>query len=93
MIIVSYDFTNNKKRTKFSKFLEQYGKRIQYSVFKIKNSNRVLNNIIAEIELRYKKGFKDCDSVIVYKICEGCQNKISYYGNAKNETEKVVYFS
>lgn len=33
MVIVSYDIADDKKRRRFSKFLEQFGYRIQYSVF------------------------------------------------------------
>jgi len=32
-IVISYDITNNKRRTKVAKTLEDYGKRVQYSVF------------------------------------------------------------
>jgi len=55
MFIVSYDIENDKTRTKFSKLLKQYGRRLQYSVFEIKNSARVLENIKSEIEHRFKK--------------------------------------
>ena len=59
MLIVAYDFTDNKVRSKFSKFLKKYGHKIQYSVYEIRNSQRVLQNILDEIELRYKKSFKN----------------------------------
>lgn len=35
MIIVSYDISNDKVRSKFSKFLLEYGDRLQYSVYEI----------------------------------------------------------
>ena len=54
MFIVSYDFENDRRRGKFSKFLKKYGRRLQYSVFEIKNSHRILENIIKEIDLKYK---------------------------------------
>jgi CRISPR-associated protein Cas2 len=92
MLIVSYDFSNDKTRTKFSKFLEQYGWRMQYSVFVIRNSPRVLRNILAEIESRYKKSFKENDSIVIFPICQGCKGKIVRYGNARHELEDVVYF-
>lgn len=41
MIIVSYDISNDKRRTKFSKYLMKFGHRIQYSVFEIDNSDRI----------------------------------------------------
>ena len=33
MYLVSYDITSDKRRRKIAKILENYGKRIQYSVF------------------------------------------------------------
>ena len=42
MLIISYDISNDKLRTKFSKFLCKFGYRLQYSVFEIKNSKRIL---------------------------------------------------
>ncbi|NTU46865.1 CRISPR-associated endonuclease Cas2 [Candidatus Roizmanbacteria bacterium] len=93
MLIVSYDFANDKMRTRFSKFLKQYGWRMQYSVFVIANSPRVLRNILAEIDTRYKKQFKDTDSIVLFPTCQGCKAKIVRYGSARHEIEDVVCFS
>jgi CRISPR-associated protein Cas2 len=92
MLLVSYDFTNNKTRTKFSKFLKKFGRRIQYSVFEIRNSNRVLTNILQEIELVYKKQFENTDSIVIFPVCIACQKKIVRYGYAKNEESDVLVF-
>jgi len=80
MFIVSYDFTDDKRRAKFSKFLKKYGRRIQYSVFEIKNSNRILSNIIKEIDMNFKTDFTKSDSIVIFRICEGCKSKIKRYG-------------
>jgi CRISPR-associated protein Cas2 len=93
MLIVAYDFSNDKRRAKFAKFLEQYGSRVQYSVFRVKNSKRVLNNIIVEIEKRYRKHFKDSDSIVIFSTCEGCDRKIMRFGYASHEEEDVVYIN
>lgn len=92
MLIVSYDFTNDKTRAGFSKFLKKYGERLQYSVFSVHNSPRVLRNIMTEVDIRYKKLFKDTDSIVIFSTCEGCNKKIVRYGCAKHEVEDVVYF-
>lgn len=49
MIIISYDISNDKLRTQFSKFLSKFGHRIQYSVFEIENSKKLLDNIMCDI--------------------------------------------
>lgn len=92
MFIVTYDFASNRKRSKFSKFLKKFGRRIQYSIFEIKNSQRILKNILTEIELRYKKTFTNCDSIIIIQLCETCKQKVRRYGYAENEEEEVVFF-
>lgn len=92
MLIIAYDFTDNKTRSRFSKFLKKYGGKIQYSIYEIRNSQRVLQNILNEIELKYKKSFKNTDSVLIFQMCEGCKKKIVRYGYASNEESSVVVF-
>lgn len=62
---------------------------MQYSVFELKNSQRVLQNIVSEVECTYKKKFEGTDSVYIMQLCEGCKKKVRRYGAAANE-EKVV---
>lgn len=83
MIIISYDISDDKKRAKFSKYLSRFGHRIQYSVFEIDNSERILNNIMADIEGRFMKQFGQADSVYVFNLSSSC--KIKRYGYAQNE--------
>lgn len=92
MLFVSYDFAKDRIRTKFSKFLEKFGRRVQYSVFEVENSPRVLTNILEEIELVYKKKFENTDSILIFLVCEGCQKKAIRYGYAKNEEKDVLVF-
>ena len=49
MVIVSYDISVDKLRTKFSKYLSRFGHRIQYSVFEIDNSKRIIDNIVNDL--------------------------------------------
>ena len=92
MLIISYDFTDDKRRAKFAKFLKKYGPRMQYSVFSIRNSPRAQRNILSEIEARYKKKFGKTDSIVIFPVCNACKAKIIRYGCAKHNEEKVVYF-
>lgn len=92
MLIVSYDFEEDRPRTKFAKFLKKFGRKLQYSVFEIKHSPRVLQNILSEIELRYQKQFRNADSIIITPLCEACQKRVVRYGYAVNEEKDVVVF-
>ncbi len=92
MLLVSYDFESNRTRSRFSRFLEKHGRRIQYSVFEIRNSDRVLHNLLDEIELKYRKQFTGADSILIFQICEGCKKKAIRYGYAENEEKEIVVF-
>ncbi|WP_029202016.1 CRISPR-associated endonuclease Cas2 [Oribacterium sp. NK2B42] len=88
MIIISYDISNDKLRTKFSKYLGKYGHRIQFSVFEIDNSEKILNNIVAEIINEYEKRFSQEDSVIIFMMSSSC--KTIRFGYAINEEHDLV---
>jgi len=90
-MIVSYDFADDKVRAKFSKFLKKFGHRMQYSVFEIKNSDRIVENIKQEIEHKYKQKFTNEDSIWIFTTCEACNKKIVRYGYAKNEESDIVF--
>lgn len=88
MILVSYDIANDKLRTRFSKYLSKFGYRLQYSVFKIQNSRRILSNILCDIKNTFEKEFTEEDSVYIFQLSETC--KITTFGYAKNE--HIDYF-
>jgi CRISPR-associated protein Cas2 len=88
MVIISYDIADDKLRTRFSKYLCRFGHRIQYSVFEIENSNKLLNNIISDIENKYSKHFSEADSVYIFKLSSSCE--VIRYGYAKHEEDIII---
>ena len=88
MLIVTYDISNNKLRLRLSKYLSKFGYRLQYSVYKIKNSKRVLNNLTSEINGKFAKEFEQTDSVIIFNLSRQC--KIHNFGYAKNEDKDLI---
>ena len=90
MYIVSYDISNNKLRTKFSKFLKKYGRRLQYSVFEIKNSPRILKLILGEIESKFAKKFEATDSVLIFSITPLCAPSIYRFWSAVEEEKELI---
>jgi CRISPR-associated protein Cas2 len=90
MLLVSYDISDTKLRTKFSKFLSKYGGRLQFSVFEIKNSDRVLANIVTQIEYSFSKKFSETDSIMIFEMSNQC--KITKYGYAKNSDSDLIVF-
>lgn len=83
VIVVSYDISDDKLRTKFSKYLSRFGHRLQYSVFEIDNSPKIINNIITDLKNKFEKKFSQEDSVIIFKMSASCE--IFRFGYAKND--------
>lgn len=88
MLIISYDISNDKLRVRFSNFLCKFGYRLQYSVFEIKNSKRVLANIVAEITNTFEKKFDQTDSIYIFNLSENC--KITKFGYSKNSDSDII---
>lgn len=88
MVLVSYDISDNKKRNKFSKFIQKFGRRLQYSVYEVDNSEKILYNIIAEINNVFAKAFDQSDSVYIFHMSASC--RVQKFGYAKNEDQTLI---
>lgn len=90
MIVISYDIKDDKLRSHFSKMLSKNGAvRLQYSVYEVNNTKRVIDNIIVKIESIYAKEFSGADSIIIFTADK---DKLIKYGNAIHRDKNVVYF-
>lgn len=90
MLIISYDITNDKLRNRFSKILTKHGAiRLQYSVYEVNHTNRILENLIIKIEDLFAKKFEGSDSVIIFDVSAV---KLKKYGNAIHRDTDIVYF-
>lgn len=90
MLVISYDISNDRLRTRFSKMLTKYGAiRLQYSVYEVNNTNRVIDNLIVMIEETFAKEFDGGDSVIIFDVSSV---KLKKYGNAIHRDKDIVYF-
>lgn len=88
MLIVSYDISNDKLRNRFSRYLKKFGFRLQYSVFQVKNSKRILDNITTEINTSFGKKFGQTDSVIIFHLSQQCKKYC--FGYAANEDDELI---
>jgi CRISPR-associated endonuclease Cas2 len=91
MLLVSYDISNDKLRTQFSKLLERHGRRLQYSVFEIKHTKKMIDYLLLIIEKKFSKAFDITDSIIIYPVCEACTKKVIRYGFAVHEEQDIVF--
>lgn len=91
MVVVSYDISNDKLRTKFAKYLSRFGHRLQYSVFEIDNSEKIVNNIVNDLKNKYEKSFSQEDSVIIFKLSSSCE--VLRFGYANNDEKDFIIIS
>lgn len=90
MIVVSYDISNGRLRGRFAKFLKKSGAiRLQYSVYEVVNTNRLIDNLIEKINDVWAPKFDGGDSVLIFDVDKKSVRK---YGNAIHRDTDVVYF-
>lgn len=88
MILISYDIKDNKLRSRFSRYLKKYGYMLQYSVYEITNSKRMLSNIIINIKTNFENQFSQEDSIVIIETSENC--KITKFGYSKNDESDII---
>lgn len=76
-IVVSYDISEDKRRTKIHNILKSYGQWVQYSVFEC----QLTNTQYAKLRSRLNKLIKpDTDSIRFYFLCSCCFGKVERIG-------------
>lgn len=89
MIIISYDIEDNKLRGRFSRHLTQNGAiRLQYSVYEINNTKRIIDNIKLTVEKEFAPQFGGGDSVVIFDIGTA---QIIKFGNAIHRDQDVFF--
>lgn len=88
LVLISYDISNDKLRTRFNKFIRKYGGKLQFSVYEIDNSPTILDNIVTEITTNFEKKFSEEDSIIIINLSKSC--KITKFGYAKHYDEEMI---
>ena len=88
MLLVAYDISDSRLRTRLAKTLSKYGYRLQYSIFEVRNSDRVIKNICIELKSEFEPHFSETDSVIIFRLSKQC--KITRYGYAKNDEDDLI---
>ena len=77
-ILVAYDISNDKRRTKLHNALLNYGTPVQYSVFEClldKKSEKAMRKAVDRV-IRPRK-----DHVRFYALCQNCLQKVETTGN------------
>jgi len=88
-ILVSYDIPDDRRRTRLAKVLEDYGERVQYSVFECDLTQKQLQQLLGEIK---RVMSAEQDSVRVYRLCQECVAQIQALGRAEPPAGEVLVF-
>ena len=86
--IVSYDISDNRKRTRVSKTMLDFGTRVQYSVFEcIIGDDKLLEKMISKLS----GIISDEDSVRIYALCAKCEKVVKVLGGGSITKDENVY--
>lgn len=87
-LVVSYDITDDKRRTRLAKVVEDYLTRVQYSVFEGEIDEKHLQEMLKRVR---KVIAKEEDSVRVYRLCEACLTRTQVIGRGSLTKDPEVY--
>lgn len=83
MYVVSYDICSDRRRNKVAKALLNYGKRVQYSLFECRISQKQCDEMYKKLALLIADS--DEDSIRIYRLCGKCDAEVREIGIAKGE--------
>ena len=86
-ILIIYDIVDNKRRTKFAKLLEGYGKRGQKSAFEAMLSSQRYEKMVREIP-KYIELKDNEDNVRIYRITG--KGKVTSWGTVPEFEEEII---
>lgn len=78
--LVSYDIPDDRRRTKVASLLQDYGQRVQFSVFEVWLTQAMQRDLLTRLE---KLILTEEDSVRLYWLCAACQKRVIALGQGK----------
>jgi CRISPR-associated protein Cas2 len=88
LIVVSYDVRSDRRRTRLANTLEDFGQRVQYSVFECRLEAEALESLRRKVE---KLIDPLEDSVRIYRLCLECDRQVQIQGMGKITEDPDVY--
>lgn len=92
MYVISYDIVSDRLRSKIAKELENYGKRIQYSVFECKLNEKKFRILYGKLTALMNE--QDGGNIRIYHLCQNCEERTRTIGTEpeqlKVEEEPII---
>ncbi len=89
--VISYDISNDKRRTKLATLLDKYGTRVNYSVYECELNQTKFDKLLYEIELK-KLINKKYDSLRFYYIHQKALDRSFEFANRADPFEYEEMF-
>lgn len=86
-IVVSYDISNDRRRTKVMNLLRDYGRHVQYSVFECRLEQRQIRQLKNGLLLH----IDPTDSVRIYFLCKDDADRVEILGRGDRTPEHLYY--
>jgi len=88
LIAVAYDIPDDRRRTKLAEHLENFGQRVQLSVFEClleeKQAERMKAGIVRLVDAEE-------DTVRIYRLCASCEERVEIVGRGVRSEDPEVY--
>ena len=72
LTIIAYDITDPRRLTRIAKYCEDYGGRVQYSVFELRLNNEQFETFWKGL---LKRIDEKTDRIVAYRVCNDCARK------------------
>jgi CRISPR-associated protein Cas2 len=80
--LVCYDVPDTPRRTRIAKCLDDFGTRVQYSVFEVVLDQPLFGKMVSELTALIDP---DQDRVNVYPVCAACLKKAVFLGRSAGQ--------
>jgi len=88
LIAVAYDIPSDRRRTKLADHLENFGRRVQLSVFECLLEEKQVERMRAGIERLIDT---EEDTVRIYRLCGTCEERVEILGRGVRSEDPDVY--
>jgi len=88
LIAVAYDIPSDRRRTKLADHLENFGRRVQLSVFECLLEEKQVERMRAGIERLIDT---EEDTVRIYRLCATCEERVEILGRGVRSEDPDVY--
>lgn len=85
LYLISYDVAADKRRVQVARLLEDFGVRVQLSVFEVETGDDAVGPLVGRLEDLIDPS---TDSVRAYRLCQRCRGSVTVVGRGLPASER-----